>query len=324
MHATKKINNSATTVQVSFVYHNATIALVHTSKKQTLFLRWRLDALSLEGHLGEFLHALRKVVVGEETRPGNEAVGPGGGAFANGFLRGLDPTVDLDVDVQVLVDDPLADLADLIGHGGDVFLSTESGVDRHDQHVVDHVQNVFDHFGGRVGVEGDRGGSTGGPDPSQGTMQVGAGLDVNNDNAGLPVGSLADLDEFFEHGVGAFLADHELRLEGHVGVLAAPLDGLRSKGQVGDKIPVHDIELDTIASGIFQSLAVFSELSEIGRQHGRNDLMDKRMHETTTNTYIQTIKMRMDARACNRKVCIPELYVYSPEPFEGHRRVSTC
>jgi hypothetical protein len=252
--------------------HNAITTVDACTNKQTNSLTGSLDALSLEGHLGEFLHALRKVIVGEETRSGNEAVGPGGGAFADGFLRGLDPAVDLDVDVQVLIDDPLADLSDLVGHGGDVLLSTESRVDCHDQNVVDQVQDVFDHFGRRVGVEGDRGGSTGGPDPSQSAVQVGAGLDMDNDDAGFPVRSLADLDEFFEHGVGAFLADHELRLEGHVGVLAAPLDGLRSKGQVGDKVPVHDIELDTVASGIFQSLAVFSELSEIGRQHGRNDL----------------------------------------------------
>jgi hypothetical protein len=63
-----------------------------------------------------------------------------------------------------------------------------------------------------------------------------------------------------------------LCLKGHIGVFPAPSDGFRSKGQVGNKISVHDIELNTMASGIFQLLAVFAELSEIGWQHGGDDL----------------------------------------------------
>ena len=114
---------------------------------------------------------------------------------------------------------------------------------------------------------------------------------MDNDDAGLSVRSLAAVDEFFEHGVRASLADHELRLKGHVCVLAAPLDGGRPKGEVGNEVSVHDVELDAVASGVFQPLAVLSKLSKVGGQDGRDDL---KTNETTTKKETKSFVEKQD------------------------------
>lgn len=99
----------------------------------------KLFALALNCHLGELLDALGEVLKGKETRPSDEAVGPGVCAGTDGLLGCLDPAVYLNVHVQVAVDDPLPNLSDLVQHGGNVFLSAKAGIDRHDQDVVDQV-----------------------------------------------------------------------------------------------------------------------------------------------------------------------------------------
>ena len=96
------------------------------------------------------MNALGHVVVGEEARAGDEAVGARLGAGADGLGRGLDAAVHLDVHVEAAVDDPLADLADLVRHGGDVGLAAEARVDGHDEHMVHEVQDVLDGLGRRI------------------------------------------------------------------------------------------------------------------------------------------------------------------------------
>jgi len=138
--------------------------------------------------------------------------------------------------------------------------------------MVDEVENVLDHLGRSVWVESNGGGTSGGPDVTKSTVEVRACLDVDNDDSWLAVRSLSHLGELGKHGVRAFLAHHELGLEGKAGITAAPLDSVRSEGQVGYKVAVHDIELDTVAACILKRLAVSSKLSKVGGEDGRNDL----------------------------------------------------
>lgn len=95
---------------------------------------------------------------------------------------------------------------------------------------------------------------------------------MNDDYSRLSVRPLGHLRKLRQHGVGALLANHELRLKRQTRVASAPLDGVRSEGQVGDEVAVHDIELDAVAAGVFQLLAVGSQLPEVGRKDGRNYL----------------------------------------------------
>ena len=44
------------------------------------------------------------------------------------------------------------------------LLPPEAGVDGHDEHVVHEVEDVLDHLGGSVRVEGDRGAPAAGAD----------------------------------------------------------------------------------------------------------------------------------------------------------------
>mmetsp|Transcript_6321 Transcript_6321/g.15672 ORF Transcript_6321/g.15672 Transcript_6321/m.15672 type:complete len:292 (+) Transcript_6321:1955-2830(+) len=239
---------------------------------QYMLFSFSLRLLRLFGQSLELFYSLRHVGEGKEPGSGNEAVGTRGGTNPDRFLRRLDPAIDLDVDVQLSIDDPFSDLLDLGNHRRDELLSPESGVHRHDQNVVHQIQNVFHHFGRRVGVECHRGRTPGRSDLGEGPVQVGACLDVDNDNAGFSVGSLADLHELVEHGLGAFLADHELGLERQVCVLSAVLDRVGSECYVGDKVSVHHIELDAVAAGIFHSLHVGTEISKVAREDRGDDL----------------------------------------------------
>ena len=98
------------------------------------------------------------------------------------------------------------------------------------------------------------------PDVTERPVQVRARLCVDDDDARLPLGSFGDLRELGEHGVGALLGHHELGLEGEGGVLAAPLYGVRPEGEVRDEVAVHDVELDAVAAGVLEGLAVGAEL----------------------------------------------------------------
>ena len=138
--------------------------------------------------------------------------------------------------------------------------------------MIDEVEDVLDHLGRGVRVERYGGGAAGSPDLAQGPVRVRARLDVDDDDTGLAVGSLGHLNVLVEHGIQASLAHHELGLEGQACVAAAPLDGVRSEGQVWYEVTVHDIELDTVAACILKRLAVGSKLSEVGGKDGRNDL----------------------------------------------------
>lgn len=72
------------------------------------------NTLTLQRRGGEPLDSLRHVIVGKESGSGNEAVGPDVRAGPDGLLGCFDAAVDLDVDVQVPVHDPLTDLLDRI------------------------------------------------------------------------------------------------------------------------------------------------------------------------------------------------------------------
>mmetsp|Transcript_13002 Transcript_13002/g.35872 ORF Transcript_13002/g.35872 Transcript_13002/m.35872 type:complete len:268 (-) Transcript_13002:284-1087(-) len=230
------------------------------------------DALAFQCEGCELLDTLRHVIVCKESGSCDETVGASCGAFADGFLGGLDSSVHLDVNIQVTVYDPLANLLDLVRHSWDIGLSAESWVDSHDQSVVDQVQDILDHLGRGVRVEGNRWRSAGCADVGKSAVQVGAGLHVDDDDAWLSVWSLRDFHELIEHGICALFADHELRLERQSRVLTTPPDCVWPERQVWNEVSVHDIELDAVAASVFQGLAVGAELSEISRKDGWDDL----------------------------------------------------
>ena len=60
-----------------------------------------------------------------------------------------------------------------------------------------------------------------------------------------------------------------MRIEKKVGVGAGIGDDLRAERQVGDKVSVHDVQMNPVGSGFFDSLEFASELAEIPRENGR-------------------------------------------------------
>ncbi|CAH0375970.1 unnamed protein product, partial [Pelagomonas calceolata] len=264
----------------------------------------------------ELLDALGHVVVGEEARARDEAVRAGGRARADRLRRGLDAAVDLDVHVQAAVDDPFADLLDLVRHRRDVGLAAEAGVHGHDEHVVDQVKDVLDGLGGRRRVQRHGRRAAHGPDVRQAAVDVRARLDVDDHHTRLAVGTLRRLRELGQHRVRAPLRDHELRLEHELGGLALRRDDVRAEGQVGHEVAVHDVKLNPVAPCFFQGRTIQTERGEVRRQHGRDDLHRARravergrrrrgareqgelqLHTTTVLSCVATSRLVLKARA---------------------------
>ena len=93
-----------------------------------------------------------------------------------------------------------------------------------------------------------------------------------NDDAWFAIGSLCGLHELRKHVVNAALLHHELCLEGSVAVLTHVRDDIWAECEVRHKVSIHDVKLDAVHPGIFQTLTILTELSEVGGQHGWDDL----------------------------------------------------
>ena len=154
-------------------------------------------------------------------------------------------------------------LGDLRLHGGDVGLPPEAGVDGHDQEEVEQIDDVADRLDPRRRVQRHPRPGPEGPDPAERAVEVGAGLDVDDDQLA------AGLDVEMEEIVG--VADHQMGLEADGGPAPAGGDDVGPEGQVGDEVTVHHIPLDAIDPGLLEGGDVVTEPGEVGRQDGGDD-----------------------------------------------------
>src|SRR5215212_1979525 len=93
------------------------------------------------------------VVVAEDGRAGDEDFGAGGGHRAD--VVGADAAVHFDAHVEVALADGAAQAPDLLDRARDELLPAEARVDRHDQHVVDEIQDLVERAQTRRGVDDD-------------------------------------------------------------------------------------------------------------------------------------------------------------------------
>ena len=97
-------------------------------------------------------------------------------------------------------------------------------------------------------------------DQLQGAVQVTAGLVVDGD----PIG--AGLCELGDEVDG--IVDHQVTVERQVGDLTQRLDHRRPHGEVGDKVAVHDVDMDNRAATALGGLDFQGQLREVGREDG--------------------------------------------------------
>ena len=83
-------------------------------------------------------------------------------------------------------------------------------------------------------------------------MEMGVGFNVCDHDTWFTVRPFGGLDVILEHGFAVVLTHHELRFEWNAAIAPARFDEFGAKGEVGNKIPIHDIELNTVDPCIFE------------------------------------------------------------------------
>ena len=127
------------------------------------------------------------------------------------------------------------EVGDLVERERQEFLAAEAGVHAHDEDVVDHGENFDERLDRGGGVDDDGGFHAVLVDQLEGAMEVTADLLLDADHVG------AGLGEGGDEGVGVL--DHEVAVKGESGDLADGGDDGRPKGDVGDEVSVHDIDV---------------------------------------------------------------------------------
>ena len=107
-----------------------------------------------------------------------------------------------------------------------------------------------------------------GADRLQRAMHVRAGLDVNRDDVS------AGLGEGGEERIGR--RDHQMDVEGFLGVRAQRLHHIRPDRDVGHEVAVHHVNMDPVGAGGVDRAHLLAELREVGGENGRCD--KKRAH----------------------------------------------
>ena len=131
---------------------------------------------------------------------------------------------------------PGVELCELRQHIAAEGLSAEAGLHGHDQHEVNVGQEVAHRLGGGVGIEDDAVEAAEGADLREQGAMVEARFDVEADQ--LCAGGCEGF------GVALGFVEHEVHVEEKTGDLAAEFgDHLRAEGEVGHKVPVHDVEM---------------------------------------------------------------------------------
>ena len=85
---------------------------------------------------------------------------------------GVDPAVDLELDIEALLGDPLGDRLDLLELAGDELLPAEARVDGHHQDQVEVLEHIIERLGRGRRVERDAGLLAQRLDPLDGAVDV--------------------------------------------------------------------------------------------------------------------------------------------------------
>jgi len=198
----------------------------------------------------------------EQATTGNQEVRARASCTLDG--AGVDASVHLDVDVEAAFDHTATDGRHLGLHRGDVVLTPEPGVDGHDQHLVDQVQDVVDRLRGSGRVESHRSRGSGVTDNAERAVQVTVGFGVQDDGLTSRVYELR-----YQPGR---LVHHEMGLEGHGDARAHSGDDVGAEREVGYEPAVHDVELNAVHPCLLQGSALLTQPGEVSRQHRRDDL----------------------------------------------------
>lgn len=182
-------------------------------------------------------------------------------ARRDGSCSLIDAAIDLDMVAQAT---PLT-----LGEGSGDFrhglllhecLPAKSRADGHDEEEIDLIKVGEDLIEGRVRIQGQSAAAARFADAGQGAADVMIGFDVDGDVFG------SCLDETGK--IVVRIRDHEVNVEEQF--RAGTHDGheLRSKGNVVDEMPIHDIEMKPVPAAGFGTTAFLRDPAPVGGEHG--------------------------------------------------------
>ena len=70
-------------------------------------------------------------------------------------------------------------------------------------------------------------------------------------------------------------ADHQMNIKHTVKILADTFHDRRTKGDVGDKMSVHDVDMQPWCTCLLHLLCLLAQLGKIRRKNGRRNLYHK-------------------------------------------------
>ena len=143
-------------------------------------------------------------------------------------------------------------------------LSTESGLDAHDEDEVDVLDPSFDQ---RIEVAQRPNGNTQSDPEPMSLRGHGGRIDLQLGVHGALIGS--GFGERFEIGQG--IGDHEVRVEKGTGVRADRFYQRRTERDVGDEVPVHDIEMEHLGTGTFYGADVSTQRGKVRTENRWED-----------------------------------------------------
>ena len=189
------------------------------------------------------------------------------------------------------------DLADAVHAAFDEALPAPARVDRHDDDVVHGRQRLLERCQRTEGVDGQSGPDVEGAEVGDGLVEMGHGFGMHRDRvrARLRVGP----DVF-----GSVL-DHQVGVERQVRAAPDRRDHHRPEGQVGDVVPVHDVEVQPVRPGIFHRPDLLRQTGEVGGEKRRGEPHpDPRLYRLRVST-IRSVRLTLAPAAGTWSTTMP-------------------
>ena len=94
-------------------------------------------------------------------------------------------------------------------------------------------------------------------------MKVASGFGMNGDDGGPGVDVVID--------VPFRVFDHQMYVKGQFRDFSECFDNRWANGQVRDKVPVHNIHMNPVGTGRFQTFNIFAQFGKVSRKNRRSN-----------------------------------------------------
>lgn len=196
----------------------------------------------------------------EDGRAGYQHVGARSHHAFHGIQR--DAPVDLDPEVQPQLLANFFEFGNALHGARQEFLSAETWIHAHHQHVVHHGQHFFNHHERGRGIDDDRGLHAVIGDQLQCAVQVTARFHLHTDHVRTRGGEIGD--ELVR------VLDHQVAVERQLRDRPNGFHDWRAKGDVGHKMTVHHVHVDDGAAATLGASDLVGQVRKVRGQDGKS------------------------------------------------------